>query len=83
VSNGNVTSIVRQLQADGMVTAIPDPQDARSAIVTLTKKGKSHFSTLAAAHHGWITEALRNFPSDQQEKLLAMLSEFKSSLSEA
>jgi len=83
VSNGNVTSIVRQLQAQRLVTSVPDPQDGRSAIVSLTRKGRAYFKTLAAAHHQWVAEALREFPVDRQETLLALLTELKSSLSRA
>jgi DNA-binding MarR family transcriptional regulator len=81
VSNGNVTSIVRQLQAQRLVTSVPDPQDGRSAIVALTRKGRTYFTALAAAHHQWVAEALREFPVDRQEALLALLSDLKSSLS--
>ncbi|PZU60629.1 MAG: MarR family transcriptional regulator [Sphingobium sp.] len=81
VSNGNVTSIVRQLQDQGLVVSRPDPQDGRSAIVSLTASGKAHFAELAAAHHVWVQDALRDFPVDQQEQLLVLLTQLKSSLS--
>lgn len=81
VSNGNVTSIVRQLQDQGLVVSRPDPQDGRSAIVSLTASGKAHFAELAAAHHVWVQGALRDFPVDQQEQLLVLLTQLKSSLS--
>lgn len=81
VSNGNVTSIVRQLQAEGTVMAVPDPEDGRSAIVSLTKKGKAHFVTLAAAHHQWVRDTLSTFPEDRQEQLLVLLTELKALLS--
>lgn len=81
VSNGNVTSIVRQLQEQGMLIACPDPADNRSSILSLTPQGKAHFKKLADAHHGWVRDALREFPLDQQEHLLVLLTDLKSSLS--
>jgi DNA-binding MarR family transcriptional regulator len=81
VSNGNVTSIVRQLQDQDMVVSRPDPQDGRSAIVSLTAKGKTHFAELAEAHHQWVRDALCDFPPDQQRQLLVLLTDLKSSLS--
>lgn len=81
VSNGNVTAIVRQLQDQGHVSSRADPQDARSAIVSLTPKGRAHFERLAAAHHGWIADALQDFPADSRRDLLALLSDLKSTLS--
>lgn len=80
VSNGNVTAIVRQLQEQGLVTSQPDPDDRRSAIVALTPAGKAQFSTLAAAHHQWVRDALQDFPQDRREQLLSLLTELKSHL---
>lgn len=81
VSNGNVTSIVRQLQEQGMVLSRPDPQDGRSAIVSLTPRGKAHFAELAAAHHQWVRDALKDFPVENQDQLLELLTNLKSLLS--
>lgn len=78
VSNGNVTAIVRQLHDQGLVLSQPDPDDRRSAIVALTPAGKEQFALLAAAHHQWVRDALRNFPRDRQEQLLDLLTELKS-----
>lgn len=78
VSNGNVTAIVRQLHEQGLVSSQADPEDRRSAIVALTPAGKAQFAALAAAHHQWVREALRDFPRARQEQLLALLTELKS-----
>lgn len=78
VSNGNVTAIVRQLQDQGQLTSRPDPADRRSAIVALTPAGKAQFGVMAAAHRQWVRDALRDFPAERQELLLALLSELKS-----
>jgi len=80
VSNGNVTSIVRQLQEQGLVSSRPDPADGRSAIVALTSRGREQFAALAAAHHGWVHEALDSFSEDKQEALLSLLTELKTQL---
>lgn len=81
VSNGNVTAIVRQLHEQGLVSSIPDPDDRRSAIVSLTPAGREQFDQLAAAHHEWVREALKQFPEQQQSQLLDLLGQLKSSLS--
>jgi DNA-binding MarR family transcriptional regulator len=80
VSNGNVTAIVRQLQEQGLVQSSPDPEDGRSAIVALTPEGRDQFATLAQAHHGWVREALADFPEDSQRHLLDLLTQLKSSI---
>ncbi|WP_404478203.1 MarR family winged helix-turn-helix transcriptional regulator [Novosphingobium sp. BL-52-GroH] len=80
VSNGNVTAIVRQLQDQGLVNARTDPDDGRSAIVSLTPAGRLQFAALAKAHHGWVREALADFPEDSQRQLLDLLAQLKSSI---
>ncbi len=80
VSNGNVTSIVKQLNAQGLVTIRTDPNDRRSAIVTLTDQGKRQFGEMAKAHHGWVGEALANFPASKQKQLYALLEDLKTSI---
>ncbi|MDO7835542.1 MarR family transcriptional regulator [Sphingobium sp. HBC34] len=81
VSNGNVTAIVRQLQDQNFLASRPDPQDRRSAIVALTPAGKAHFATLASAHRQWVADALHDFPRDDQNQLLMLLTRLKASLS--
>lgn len=80
VSNGNVTAIVRQLQEQGLVASNPDPDDGRSAIVSLTGEGRRQFRVLAEAHHGWVREALSDFPEDSQRQILDLLTQLKSSI---
>ncbi|PEQ13131.1 MarR family transcriptional regulator [Novosphingobium sp. PC22D] len=80
VSNGNVTAVVRQLQEEGLVASAPAPDDRRSAIVSLTAAGRHRFEELARAHHGWVREALAEFPPDKQKALLRLLTELKTSL---
>ena len=80
VSNGNVTAIVRQLQDLGLVATRADPNDRRSAIVSLTATGRLQFAELAQAHHRWVVEALRDFPMDSQRQLLTLLTQLKTSI---
>src|SRR3546814_3430012 len=43
VSKGNVTAIVRQLEAQKLVVSTVDPNDRRSAIVALTEEDRHWF----------------------------------------
>lgn len=81
VSNGNVTAIVRQLQEQGLATSGPAPWDGRSAIASITEKGRAYFRELSAAHHQWVRDALDDFPVAHQTQLLMLLSELKFLLS--
>jgi DNA-binding MarR family transcriptional regulator len=73
VSNGNVTGIVDRLVDDGLIVRIPVEGDRRAMIVRLTKKGRAHFSDLAAAHEDWVSELLRSVEVPEAEKLIAQL----------
>lgn len=77
VSNGNVTVIVRQLQEQGLVRSQTDPQDARSAIVSLTAAGKRRFLVLAEAHHRWITEIFAEVEDTHKQDLARLLGELR------
>lgn len=80
VSNGNVTSIVRNLRLEGLVTLTSDPADRRTAIVALSRKGRAQFAKLALAHHGWVREAMQDFPREKQQALYDLLAALKQSI---
>jgi DNA-binding MarR family transcriptional regulator len=80
VSNGNVTAVVRQLEADGLLVSRPAPDDRRRSIVALTERGRSHFQELAAAHHGWIATMFAAMPDDKLAALYDLLAALKTSL---
>jgi len=80
VSNGNVTALVRQLEAQGHVASRLAPGDRRSSIVALTRQGRVHFAELADAHHAWITGMLAGMGHEDQAALYSLLATFKASI---
>lgn len=80
VSNGNVTSIVRQLESQGLVEARPDPEDRRSSIVALSERGRQVFDELAAAHHTLVHRLFKDFPAAKQKQLLDLLADLRGSI---
>lgn len=50
VSNGNATTVVDRLEADGMVRRTPSEADRRTVFVALTDEGLQVFEGLAADH---------------------------------
>lgn len=83
VSNGNVTSIVRQLESAGYVASRPSEKDGRSSVVALTAAGRDHFRDLAAAHHGWIRSMFAGMSTEQQTELYGLLDSLKASIASA
>lgn len=56
VSGGNVTGLTDELQKDGLVERIEDPDDRRSWRVRLTAAGRGAFEAMAREHEGWVVE---------------------------
>ncbi|MBE2276481.1 MAG: MarR family transcriptional regulator [Rhodobacteraceae bacterium] len=50
VSNGNATTVVDRLEADGLVRRTPVETDRRTVIVALTPEGLARFETYASEH---------------------------------
>jgi DNA-binding MarR family transcriptional regulator len=80
VSNGNITILVRQLEADGFVSSRPAADDGRSSIVALTEQGSRHCDELAASHRGWIEGLFAGMPQDEQAALYTLLATLKRSI---
>lgn len=81
VSNGNVTVVVRQLQERGLVTSQTNPDDGRSAIVSLTSAGKRRFVELAEAHHRWISDFFVDVPATDKDDLVSLLGKLRVTMS--
>jgi DNA-binding MarR family transcriptional regulator len=58
VSNGNVTGIADRLVRDGFVVRSQRNGDRRTSFLRLTRKGRTAFAEMAAAHESWIDELL-------------------------
>ena len=73
VSNGAITGLVDKLAETGLVTRREDPQDRRSAIVRLTRKGRDNFGRMARRHEEWVVSILGELTTSAQSELLQNL----------
>lgn len=74
VSGGNVTLLTDQLEAEGLVERLADPEDRRSWMLRLTPAGRRAFEAMAAEHEAWLRELLGGFgPTPQLYELLGQL----------
>jgi DNA-binding MarR family transcriptional regulator len=78
VSNGNVTGIVDRLVGEGFVARSQRNGDRRTSFVSLTRKGRSAFTEMAAAHESWIGELLGGVSVRDAEQMSAKLKSFRS-----
>ncbi len=83
VTGGNVTAIVDQLEKEGQVERLDEPDDRRAFRIRLTRAGGKAFAEMAAAHEAWIIELLGGLSRRQHEELFSLLARVKSSAVEA
>ncbi|NTF88201.1 MarR family transcriptional regulator [Agrobacterium rhizogenes] len=80
VTNGNVTDLVERLETDGLVLRMTPDGDRRVTVAKLTKKGDEIFTTMAAAHEGWLRELMADFEPTIIAGLWKDIGEVKSSV---
>ena len=68
-TGGNVTWLVRALEAEKRVTRRVSPTDKRAAIVRLTAAGKRHFTDMAQAHERWVADIFADLSPDDRRAL--------------
>ena len=73
VTGGNVTGIADQLEKEGLVERITEPDDRRSLRVSLTRKGRRLFEKLAATHEAWIVALFAGMPAHDMRDLYDLL----------
>lgn len=76
-TGGNVTWLVRALEAEGYVTRRVADTDRRAAIVRLTRSGRRHFTAMARAHERWITTLFAALTPSERKDLHALLGTVK------
>jgi DNA-binding MarR family transcriptional regulator len=81
VTGGNVTGLTDQLEAEGWVRRLPDPNDRRSYIVQLTHSGLDYFQRMAQAHEEWLRKLFEGFDSGKKAKLFEDLGVLRMHLS--
>lgn len=80
VTGGNVTGLTTQLEAEGLVQRLPDPEDGRSWRVRLTPKGGADFAAMAAEHEGWLRGLFEGVPVGDQQQLYDLLGQMRAHL---
>lgn len=79
VTGGNVTAIVDQLEKEGLVERLDEPEDRRAFRIRLTRAGERSFADMARAHEEWIVELFGGLSRREHEELLKLLARVKTS----
>jgi MarR family 2-MHQ and catechol resistance regulon transcriptional repressor len=73
---GNITVVIKNLKRDGWIASIPDENDKRASILTLTKKGQEVIEEVFPLHaknlYNWM-EVLNDEELDTLYELLNKL----------
>ena len=77
VTGGNVTAIVDQLEKEGLVERLDEPDDRRAFRIHLTKTGERSFAEMAGAHEEWVVDMLSGLSRREQDDLLRLLAKAK------
>ena len=77
VTGGNVTAIVDQLEKEGLVERLDEPDDRRAFRIRLTRTGEKSFTEMAAAHEEWVVDMLSGLSRREQDDLLRLLAKAK------
>ena len=78
VTGGNVTAIVDQLEHEGLVERLDEPDDRRAFRIRLTRSGDKTFAEMARAHESWVVELLAGLSGRERDELLKLLAKLKS-----
>ena len=77
VTGGNVTAIVDQLEKEGLVERVAEPDDRRAWVIRLTSSGDKGFAEMARAHEQWIVQLLGGLSRRERDELLRLLAKVK------
>ena len=83
VTNGNVTGLISRLVGEGLVDRFVDADDRRIQRVSLSKKGRRLFDSMAPANGAWIRQAMAGMSAEELELLHTLLTKLKISVGEA
>ena len=82
VTGGNVTGLADELEKEGLVERIMDPNDRRSSRVSLTRKGRRLFDKLAATHESWIVSMFERMGTAEMRQLYELLGRLRIQLAQ-
>jgi DNA-binding MarR family transcriptional regulator len=77
VTGGNVTAIVDQLEKEGLVERLDEPDDRRAFRIRLTRAGEKSFAEMAREHEEWVVDMLSGLSRREQDDLLRLLAKAK------
>jgi DNA-binding MarR family transcriptional regulator len=66
----SMAQTVAELEADGLVSRRPDPDDRRRALVELTEQGRTTLAADRRQREGWLAEAIASDLTPEEQRTL-------------
>jgi DNA-binding MarR family transcriptional regulator len=82
VTGGNVTGLTDELEKEGLVERVAEPEDRRSYRVSLTRKGSKLFDKIAAVHEGWVVGFFAGMNTADKGQLQSLLGRLRVQISD-
>jgi len=77
VTGGNETTIVDQLEKEGLVERLDEPADRRAFRIRLTRTGERTFADMAREHEEWVLGLVSGLSRREHDDLLRLLAKVK------
>ena len=80
VTTGNITGLVDELVAEGLVERLPDPTNRRASLAVMTVKGRKLFGAAAKANEAWIADMFAGLSAAEKAAMFDMLGRQKADI---
>ena len=80
VTTGNITGLVDELVAEGLVERLPDPTNRRASLAVMTVKGRKLFGAAAKANEAWIVDMFAGLSAAEKTAMFDMLGRQKADI---
>lgn len=76
-TSGNITVVIKNLKRDGFVQQLPNPEDKRSSLISLTAKGTELIESILPLHFSNIEESFSELSKAERKELIQLLKKIK------
>lgn len=71
-TSGNVTVVIKNLKRDGFINQIPNPEDKRSSLISITDKGIDLLNKILPEHFKNIEDSFSNLTKEEKKLLIEL-----------
>lgn len=76
-TSGNITVVIKNLKRDGFVQQLPNPEDKRSSLISLTDEGTKLIESILPTHFANIEESFSELSKNERKELIKLLKKIK------